>query len=90
MVENGCFFFVCIACELSVHASVDEITADYMDVAVDDGVSILIIYIRATVLLGGSFGFRRSGLFTLFLILNFCAVYFCHQFVYFISEILVL
>ena len=90
MVENGCFFFVCIACELSVHASVDEITADYMGVEVDDGVSILIISFSTTVLLGGSFGFIWCGISTLFPTMNFCSVDFCHQFVYFGSEVLVL
>ena len=62
MVEKGCFFFVCIAWELAVHADMGEVTADGMGVAVDDGVSILIIYLSATVLLGGSFGFKRCGI----------------------------
>ena len=60
-----------------------ELTADAMVVVVDDGVSIFIISFSATVLIGGSFGFRRCGIFTLFLMLKFCAVDFCHQFVYF-------
>ena len=64
LVENGCFFFLCIAWELAVHAAVGEVTADAMGVAVDDGVSILIISFSANVLLGGSFGFIRSGYFT--------------------------
>ena len=51
-----------------------EVTADAMDVAVYYGVSILILYFSATVLLGGSFGFRRCGVSTLFLMMNFCAV----------------
>ena len=67
LVEKGCFFFVCITRELAVHAAVGEVTADSMGVAVDDGVSILIIYLSANVLLCGSFGFRRSGILTLFL-----------------------
>ena len=74
LVEKGCFFFVCITRELAVHAAVGEVTADSMGVAVDDGVFIFIISCSATVLLGGSFGFRRCGISTLFLMLNFCAV----------------
>ena len=64
--------------------------ADYMGVAVDDWVSILIISFSTTILLGGSFGFRWCGLSTLFLMLNFCAVDFCYQFVYFGYEVLLL
>ena len=74
LVEKGCFFFVCISWELSVHAAVGEVTADAMVGAVYYGLSILIITLSATVLIGGSFGFRRSGIFNLFLMLNFCAV----------------
>ena len=66
-----------------------EVTADSVGVTVNDGVSILIIYFRATFLLGGSFGFIRCGISNPFLMLNFCAVDFCHQFVYFGSEVLV-
>ena len=66
-----------------------EVTADATGVAVDDGVAILIICLSATVLLGGSFGFRRCGIFTIFLMLNYCAVDFSHQFVYFVSEVFV-
>ena len=66
-----------------------DVTADAMGVAVDYGVSILIIPLTATVLIRGSFWFRRSGIFTLFLMLKFCAVDFCHQIVYFGSEVLV-
>ena len=51
-----------------------EFTANAICVAVDDGASILIISIRATVLIGGSFGFRRIVIFNLFLMLKFCAV----------------
>ena len=79
-----------IAWELVFHAAVGEITSDAMGVAVDDRVSILIIYLSLNVLIGGSFGFIQSGVFTLFLMLNFCAVGFPHQFVYFGSEILVM
>ena len=67
-----------------------EVTADAMSVAVDDGVSILTISYSFTVLLGGSFGFRRCGISTLFLMMNFFDVGFFHQFVYFGSEVLVL
>ena len=67
---------MCITWELVVYAAVSEVTADAMGVAVDDGISILIISFSTIFLLGGSFGFRRCGLFTLFLMLNFCAVYF--------------
>ena len=81
MVENGCLFFVCIARELAVHAAVSEITADAMGVAVDNGVSILIISFSTNLILGGYFGFRRCGISTLLLILKFCAVDFFHQFV---------
>ena len=90
LVEKSCLFCVFIYWELSVHADVGQVTADTMGVEVDDGVSILIISLSVTVLLGGSFGFIQSGLFTLFLMLNLFAVDFCHQFVYFGSEILVL
>ena len=62
LVEKGCLFFVCIAWKLAVHAVVGDVTDGAMGVAVDDGVSILIIYLSATVLLGGSFGFRRCGI----------------------------
>ena len=89
MVEKGCFFCVCIAWELAVHSSMGEVTADSMGVAVDDWVSILIISLSATVLLDGSFEFIQCGVFTLFLMLKFCAVDFCHQFVYFGSKVLV-
>ena len=61
LVEKGCFFCVCITWELAVHADVGKVMADAMRVSVDDGVSILIIYLRATILLGGSFGFRRCA-----------------------------
>ena len=67
-----------------------EVTADVMGVALDDKVSILIIYLSANVLLCGSFGFRRCDISTLFLMLDFCAVDFSHQFIYFGSEVLVL
>ena len=89
LVENGWFFCVCIAWEIAVYASVGDITADAIGVAVDDGLSILIISSSATVLLGGSFGSLLCGLITLFLMLNFCAIYLFPQFVYFGSEILV-
>ena len=81
--------FLCIAWELAVHAAVVEVTADVTCVSVDDGVSILIIYLRETVLLVGSFWFMPCEIFTLFLMLKFGDVYFCHKFVYFGSEILV-
>ena len=90
MVENGCFFYVCIAWELVVHAAVGEVISDAMGVEVDDGVSILIISLRVTVLIGSYFGFIRSGILALFLMMKFCAVDFCHQFVYFGSKFLVL
>ena len=45
-----------------------------MGMSVDDGVSILIISLSTTVLLGGSVGFRRCGIFTLLLMLRFFAV----------------
>ena len=51
-----------------------EFTADYMGVAVDYRLSILIIYFSKTVLIYGSFRFRNCGVSTLFLMLNFCAV----------------
>ena len=72
---------MCIAWELAVNSAMGKVMADTMCDAVDDGVSILIIPLSANVLLGGSFGFRRYGIFTLFLILKFGAVNFCHQFV---------
>ena len=90
LVENGCFFFVCIAWELAVHDAMGGVTADSMGVALDGGVFILIISFSATILLGGSFGFRRFRISTLFLMLNFCAVDFTHQFVFFGSKFLVL
>ena len=74
MVENGCFFFVCITREISVHAAVGEVTSDSMGVAAADGLSILIISFIETLLLGVYLGFRRFGISTLFLMLNFCAV----------------
>ena len=67
---------MCIVRELAVHAAMDEVTADAMGVAVNDGVSILIISFSATILLVGSFGFRHCGIYTIFLMLNFFAVYF--------------
>ena len=72
-----------------MHAAVGEVTADSMDVTVDDGVSILIIFFITTVLIGGSFGFRRCGLSTLFLVLKFVLLILIHQIVYFGSEFLV-
>ena len=63
--------------------------ADDIGVAVDDALSILIIALRTIVLLGDSFWFRRSGIFTLILMLKFCDVDFCHQFIYFGSDVLV-
>ena len=90
MVENGCFFFVCIAWELAVHAAVGEVRAYAMSVVVDDGVFIFIISLSVNVLIDGYFGFRRFDLSTLFLMLKFCVVDFFHQFVYFGSEVLVL
>ena len=69
-------FFACISWELAVHTSVDEFMADAMGVALDDGVPISIIPFNENVLLGDSFGFRRCGISTIFLTLNFCAVYF--------------
>ena len=63
-----------IAWELAVHSAVGEVTTDAMLVAVDDGVYILIISFSATSLLGGFFGFRQSGICSLFLMLNVCAV----------------
>ena len=90
LVEKGYFFFVFIAWELVVHAAVGEVMSDAMGMAVDDGVSILIISLSSNALLGGSFGFIRSGVFNIFLMLNVCAVGFLHKFVYFGSEILVL
>ena len=75
--------------ELAVYAYLGEVTTYNMGVALDDGVSILIISLSATVLLDGSFEFIQCGVFTLFLMLKFCAVDFCHQFVYFGSKVLV-
>ena len=89
LVEKGCFFFVCIAWELAVHDTVGEVTDDAMGVAVDDWVSIFIISLIATVFLVVYFWFRQCGVFTLFLMLRFCFVDFCHQFVYFGSRVLV-
>ena len=89
MVEKGCLFFVCISWELAVHAEM-VVKADAMGVVVYDELSILIISFIDTVILGGSFGFRRCGISTLFLILIFFAVGFCHQFVYFGYKVLVL
>ena len=51
-----------------------KVTFDSMGVAVYDGVSILIISLSATVILGGYFGFRWCRISTLFLMLNFCAI----------------
>ena len=62
-----------------------EFTANAMCVTVDDGVYILIMSLIVTVLIGGSFGFRRCGIFTLFLIMKFGAVDFCNQLFYFVS-----
>ena len=67
---------MCIAQELAVNAVVGEVTADAMSTAVDDRVSIIMIYFSMTFLLSGSFGFRRCGISTLFLILNLCDVNF--------------
>ena len=80
---------MCIDWELAVHAAVGEVTADSIGVAVDDRLSIIIMSLSAIFPLGGSFGFRWCGLFTLFLMMQFGAVDFFHQFVYFISEVLV-
>ena len=81
LAEKGCFFFVCITWEIAVNSSIGEVMADFMGVAVDNGVSILIVSLSVTVFIGGSFGFRRCGIFNIFLMLKFCAVDFCHQFV---------
>ena len=81
---------MCIAWEISVHDVVGEVMADDMGAAVHDGASIIIISLSETVLIGGYFEFRPCGIFTLFLMLKVCAVDFCHQFVYFGSEVLVL
>ena len=89
MIEKGCSFFVCIAWELVVHAAVGGVTSNSMSVALYDGLSILIISLSVTVLHGGFFGLRRCGIFTLFLLLDFCAVGFSHQFVYFGSKVLI-
>ena len=80
---------MCIYWKLSVHDPVGEVMDDATGVAVHDGVSVLIISFSATVLLGASFVFRQSDIFTIFLMLNFWAVDFFHQFVYFGSEVLV-
>ena len=47
-----------------------------MGLAVYYGVPILIISSSTTVLIGVSFGFRPCGIYTFFLVLNFCYVYF--------------
>ena len=79
---------MCIAWELEVHAAMGEVIDDTMVVAVDDGASILIIYLIETVLLGGYFGFRYCYISTIFLMVNFCTVDFFHQSVYFGSVVL--
>ena len=76
LVENGCLFFVCIAWKLAVHAAVGKVTAYAMGVSVYDGVYILIVSFSVTLLLVVSFGFRRCWISTIFLMLNFCDVYF--------------
>ena len=53
-----------------------EVSDDAMGVAVYDLVSILIISLSATVLLGDSFGFIRWSVLILFLMLKFCTVEF--------------
>ena len=53
---------MCIAWKISVHAAVGEVTANTIGVEVEDEVSFLIISLSATVLLSGSFGFRRCGI----------------------------
>ena len=78
-----------IAWDLSVHSDVGEVTYDTMGVAVYYGVSVLILSLGATALLGGSFGFRRCGIFNLLLMLKFFAVDCCHRFVHFGSGFLV-
>ena len=80
LVEQGCRFFF-IVWELLFHAVVGEVTADSMGVVVYYGVSILIISLSSTVLLGVSFGFIWCGVFTIFLMLKFCAIDFYHHFV---------
>ena len=67
-------FFLRIAWKLAAHAVVDKVTADTMGVAVDDGVSMIFMSLSATVRLGGSFGFRRCEIFTLLLMMKFCAI----------------
>ena len=81
MVLKGYLFLVCIVWDIAVHAAMDEVTADAMVVAVNDGVSILITSSISTVLLGVSFGFIWCGVFTIFLMLKFCAIDFYHHFV---------
>ena len=88
LVELGSLFFLFIAWDIAVHDVAGEVTYDIMGMSVDHGTSILIISLSTNVLLGGSFGVRWCGIFTIFLILKFCAVDFCHQFVYFGSEVL--
>ena len=66
-----------------------EVTTYAMYVALDDGVSTIIMYLSATILLGGSFGFRWCGIFDFFLMLKVGNVDLCHQFVNFGSEVLV-
>ena len=53
---------MCIVWELAVNDAVGEVMAYAMGVAVYDGVYILIIYISATVLIGGYFGFIQCGI----------------------------
>ena len=65
---------MCIDREVAARSVVGEVTAYTMGVEVDYGVSIIIISLSVTVILGGSFGFRRCGISTLLLMLNFCAV----------------
>ena len=50
-----------------------EVMASSVGVAVDEGLSILIMTLSTSIILGGSFGFIWWGVFTLFLILKFCA-----------------
>ena len=70
---NRVAYSLCIAWELSVYTSMGEVTASAVGMAVDDGLSILIMTLSTSILLGGSFGFRWWGIFTLFLMLKFCA-----------------
>ena len=86
LVEKGCFFYVCISWELAVHAAIGEVTDDAMGGTLDDGISILIISFSMTVPFDVYFAFRRCGISTIFLMLNFCAVGFYHKCVYFGSE----